>query len=282
MFYNLATKLENLREETATTENDIEFVPAHLGATKGTLKALSLLKDEWNIEILDGVSKKKVMFEDKASFTVPHDHWDTFVGLFGGKLEKGTINLRSYLAEAVNDDQTTLVKELKPELIRLYTTSPFDEVEKDLNYWRSFFGVLGYKKQSAVVSYHSKDKDIKFLHRQLLAKLQGDKGGLELLFEDILKRRALTAHPVFKNKDFLYGGRILSEYKRVKMIFECTIDFTYTISESVYFEEPQWAEVLVEESDSCTAVKNIVYPKGHRFERAFFNILKTTIKDQVE
>lgn len=277
--YKLATILEKQMFEE-TSEADIEYLPSGADRIKSMLKSLSLMKQYWGIEILENCFGKTVFIENKAKITVLSEHWDSFKSLFPVELKTGQINFQSYLNESMEEDIEELRKELKPELIRLFTTPPFDDVEKDLNIFRSFFGLRSHLQQKTVISYSDKEKTIKALSFKLLQKYGEDKGGLEVLLEDIKGRKMLSNYVGLKSENYLYGGRILSEYKGTKMVLEMTIDFSYKVSSSLTINDVDIANKLAEESTSVKAVKNVVYPVGTRFQREVFKILKDILGDR--
>ncbi len=280
MFHSLSEKLlYRMNEETSI--EDIDFIPSDHGRTVGgAMKELVKMKDEWDIEILDNdiEENKKVTFENQLRISVQNEDWNLFTKLFESKLrDGGTVNLKKYLIEAMDDEMNYIRSNLKPELIRLFTTSPFDELEKDLNKWQQVFGVRNWKKQSTLISASIKKGSISKLNKNLLKNYKDDRGTMEMLIDDVRNRRSLTAYDGFDSSDFIYGGRIHSNYDGIDLIFEGSVDYNYVMSETIMISDMDIVDKIEEACNSIKVVKNVLYPKGERFGSDVFTMIKEYI-----
>lgn len=268
-----------LNEET--TMSNIAYLPSGVGAVSIALKSLAKLKKDWNIEILEDAKGKKVVFEDQLSIFVPLQWWSEFGKMFESPLEKGSISLLSYLAEAMADELEDKKGNLKTSILRLFDEKLFKVAEKSANVWRSEFGIKKILPADVVVEASQKERSIRKLIHNLDYKYADARGQIDLLIEAIGNRSALSAFDIFKDKDFLYGSRILSEYAHVKMFYEYTVDFAYMLKQSILVED----EIVLGELEgnkNVRIVKHTIYPAGQVFENGFFRVLKDTVKGFAE
>lgn len=273
--------LTNRLLDEETTMGDIAFLPIHLGRTKKAILDLAKLKLDWDIEILENENDRTVRFGNILNISVPNEHWDNFLTIFDGKLEKGYLNLRSKLSEAMDDEVRNLVKELKPTLIRAFTNPPFDNLEEDIDRWKARFGVHSYIDQKVPVAYDTKKRDLMKLYENLLETYRGDVGNMEMLISSFRDKTPLSAFDIFKHYDYIYGGRVRSDYLGITMLFEGTVDMTFVISETVYVEDQDVVDAVEADVRSIKVVGNVVYPRGERFQGDFYRGLYEIVEDIV-
>lgn len=294
--YNLATKLRDIERERqkqrlieATTIDAISFIPAHLGTVKAKIQSLAKEKPEWGIEVLEDVDFNVLQIENRLRITVPKEYWDSFQEIFDGKLDSNCyLNLRALLnedmREVIEDDMRDLRKGLKPALTEMFNEQDFKSLDKAVNVWKSWFQVSSYKtreNKGPVVSCERKGKDIQRLCGKLLREYGEDKGGLEMLLEDVDSNRPLNAYDVFKDYDFLYGTRIQSRLDNVPMIFEAMIDIAFNLSQSIYIGDKEVLDEIEEQITTVKRVGNVLYPVGGQFNPGFFRALKDIVEDAV-
>lgn len=290
--YDLATAMEQIEKTRriklleATTMDMVTFIPAHLGAVKAKVKDLARRKWKWGLEILeDDNGNKDVRIEDALRIIVPKEHWDSFQEMFIGELNNDSyLNLNDILNEALEDDLRDLRSNLKPLLVEMYNEQRFASLDKTIKVWRGRFAPIRFvtNKKSVVVTSENKERDIQKLSGDLLRAYGEDKGGLEMLTNDIKSNKPLGAYDIFKRYNFLYGTRVQSELHGITLIFEAVIDTTFMTSQSIYISDE---EVLDEVEDQITSVKrvgNVLYPADERFSVGFFGTLHTIIEDVVE
>lgn len=290
--YSLATELEELdRQERiklfeATTMNAISFLPAHLGAVRAKFKDLARKKWKWGLEILeDDNGDKDVRIENELRIIVPKEHWKSFQEMFIGELDNNSyLNLKSLLNEALEDDLKELREELKPTLYEMFGEQLFASLDKIIRVWIGRFGVNKYltDKSKVIVTYENEGKDIQKLYGKLLRAYGDDKGGLEMLLNDIQSKRPLGAFDVFKRYDFLYGVRISSVLHEVTLIFETMVDMSFMISQSIYVDSDDVLDEIEADITTVKRVENVLYPEGEKFSTGFFGSLKDAVEDVVE
>jgi len=295
--YDLATKLQDARHiermkllET-TTMSAITYLPAHLGMVRAKVKDLIKKKRKWGLEILeDDDGNKDVRIEDALRIIVPREHWDSFQSLFVGRLDNDVyLNLDGLLNEAMEDELRDLRTSLKPALFEMYNERRFTTLDKTIKVWQGRFGIgriITDKNKVAVVPEH-KGRSIHKLWSKLLRAYGEDKGGLEMLINDMKRGRPLSAYDVFKEYDCLYGTRIVSELHDVTLIFEATIDTAFMTSESIYVSDETvlGEDVLEEVEDRIVSVKrvgNVLYPTNEKFDVGFFGTLYSIIEEVME
>jgi len=290
--FALATELEQIDTQRrqklfeATTMNAISFLPAQIGVVKARFKDMAKKKWKWGLEILeDDSGNKDVRIENELRILVPKEHWISFQEMFMGKLDEDSyLNLTSMLDEAMEDDLKNLRLDLKPALVEMYHGQRFSSLDKVAKIWVSEFGARSYitRKDKVVVAQESKERNIQKLCGNLLRAYKDDKGGLEMLTNDIKSIRPLGAYEVFKKYDYLYGTRIQSQYEDVKLIFEVTMDMTFMVSESIVVDDEDVLDELEDRISSVKRVGNILYPEGEQFKPSLFRTIKEVIDDVQE
>jgi len=290
--FDLATELEQIEVQRriklfeTTTMDAVSFIPAHLGAVRAKVKDLAKRKWKWGLEILeDDNGNKDVRIEDALRITVPKEHWNSFQEMFVGDLNNDSyLNLKSLLNEALEDELKDLRDDLKPALHEMYNEQRFASLDKTIKVWQSRFGIskIITNKKNVAVTVEHKGKDIQRLYGKLIRVYEEDKGGLEMLLNDIKSNRPLSAYDIFKDYGYLYGVRLRSKLHDIFLIFEAAIDMTFATSQSIYISEE---EVLDEVEDQIISVKrvgNVLYPSDERFSIDFFNSLYNIIEEVME
>lgn len=290
--YNLTSQLIKINEEASadagvsmsspTTMSSITYLPSTMGAIKSSIYSLVKMKSDWDIELLEDENQRKVNFESALSITVPNQYWDKFSQKFG-IASTGSMSLGHLLKEAIDEELSRLRNDLKFSLTAFYEYEDFLSVEKQTNLWRSFFGVVKQQKINTAVTFEHKEKDIQFLYSKLLKVYGDDKGNLELLVEALEKRKNINTFEIFNKFDFLYGTKLLSIYRKVDIMYEAAIDTSYQFSQSVLIDS-SYTDVLeaLEDIRDIKIVRNVIYPVGPSFSRAFYKELKNTIKNVVD
>lgn len=291
-FFDLADELEysdlqdNLRAFEATTMDAVSFIPAHMGVVKSKVKGLAKQKQKWNLEILeDDEGNRDVRIEDALRIIVPEKHWKAFQEMFSDELNSGVeLNLMYLLNEAMEDDLKDLRNDLKPALLEMYNEQRFGSLDKTIRVWRGRFGInrTVTDKRNVVVTSERKGRDIQKLHGNLLRAYNEDRGGLEMLIDDMASSRPLSAHEVFKKYNYLYGSRVVSTFYGITLIFEAAIDTAFMTSESIYISDE---DVLDEIEDQLTSVKrvgDVLFPTNDKFDVSFFGSLYDIIEETVE
>jgi len=179
----------------------------------------------------------------------------------------------------MEDELKYLRTSLKPALVEMFNEQRFNSLDKTIKVWQGHFGInrIITNRNTVIVTSDRKGKDIQRLYGKLLRSYGEDKGGLEMLLNDIKSSRPLGAYDVFKRYNYLYGTRVVSEFLGVRLIFEAVIDMAFITSESIYIDDE---EVLDEVEDNIITVKrvgNVLYPTDERFSTTFFGSLADII-----
>lgn len=290
--FNLATELEQVEVHRrvklfeATTMDAITYLPVHVGAVRARLKDLSKKKWKWGLEILeDDDENRDVRIEDELRILVPKEHWVSFQEMFTSEIDNDSyLNLKELLNEALEDDLKKLRSDLKPALVEMFSEQRFPSMEKTIRIWTSRFGTVRYitDKHKVSVTFEHEAKDIQKLCGALLRAYGDDKGGLEMLLNDIQGKRPLGAYDVFKKYDHLYGTRIHSELHDVTMIFEAIVDMTFMLAQSIHISDEDVLDRVEEDLTSVKRVGNVLYPVGELFPASFFGSLEDIIEDVSE
>jgi hypothetical protein len=124
-FYDLATKFEDISEETSMS--NIAYLPTSVGIIKSAVTDLKRKKADWGIEILEDESGREVKFENALTIKVPHIHWNHFQQNFGrdlGLVEKRKLNedkneINDYGQKLANYDKAVARKKQLQMIIRM-------------------------------------------------------------------------------------------------------------------------------------------------------------------
>jgi len=199
--------------------------------------------------------------------------------------EVGTVSLSHLLKEAIEEDITLLRKDLKPYLVQFFGNPIFTTVDKQINLWKASFGVTEQYETKSAVSAEHRERDIQFLVTKLLKVYGDDLGGLEMILTALKEKQILSSFNIFNKFDFLYGTKLLSTYRDVKLVYESLVDNSYQFSQSILID-PKYPDIIYEIEDlndsSIKVVKNLVYPVGSLFKGKFLKTLKNVIKDNID
>jgi hypothetical protein len=257
-----------------------------MGAVRSRIKKLSKTKQKWGLEILeDDEGNKDVRIEKALRIIVPNEHWDQFQGMFEGELSNDSyLNLSTLLNEAMEDDFKTMRDELKPTLIEMFDSEEFASLDKTINVWKSRFGIseIITNKNNVLVKLFRRGRDIQKLTGDLLHAYRKDRGGLEILLNDIRTKSPLSSHEVFKKFGFLYGSRVASRFNDVVLIFEAVIDPAFVASQTIYIDNDAVLDEIEDEITTVKRVGNVLYPADDKFDVDFFATLQNTIEELEE
>lgn len=271
----------NRKQNEDTTMANITYLPSGLGAVKSALRNLAKQKPEWNIEILENEKGHKVVFEDALSIFVPRQWWNDFSLMFDEHVETGTIGLYKHLNEAMRDEIDTLKREIQPALTKMLNEDQFAVLDHAVEQWESRFGIRSYKPIDALINVERKQNDIQRLDGALKRAYGSDRGNLQILLESIRKQNPLNSFNIFKDKNFLYGTRILSRHDASDMIFEATIDMGYFMGQSIQIIN----EDIVREFENypnVRVVKNTIYPINKTFDTKILFDLEDELEEALD
>lgn len=265
----------------ATVMGDIAYLPSGVGTVKAAVRSLAKLKKKWGLEIIGDSRGRKVMFEDQLSIYVPHECWADFSSMFDEALDKGMVDLSKYLAEAMGEELEGLQEELRPALTTLFEEKEFAVADKVTELWTARFGVQSYLEADCLVRIETKRKGIQRLVSNVQRVYGRDPGHLELLLEALATKEPLNTFEGFKQRDFLYGTRIVSEHETCQLVFETTIDMAYLLTMSVTVDDEDVAAEL-EYMNDVKVVRNVIYPTQQYFTSSFFAALDDVLEDAID
>lgn len=288
---NILDKMLHKSDE-ATTMSNITYLPSGLGVIKAMMRTLAKKKQYWDIDILEQEKGRKVVFEDDCSIFVPHQYWNDFAMLFDSCwndfsmsvsecLKSKKLNLGKYLKEAMEEDLEELKEELKPLLIQMYNNDSFRQLDRTVNQWRSRFGVKDYQRTDSLVRFEDKLRDIQKLTIKIMDVYGNDRGNLELLLEALRNGEPLNTFHVFRQRDFLYGVRVYSQYSKMPLIFEASVDMAHMLVQSIIVEDEDVLDEI-QQNRSVKVVRNIIYPVGESFDSRFFRELQDATQGPME
>jgi hypothetical protein len=263
-----------------TTMGDIAYLPSALGVVKSALGGLAKKKRQWNVEVLEVEKGSKVHFEDTLCIYVPKECWEDFAMMFKDPLHKGIVVLDEYLQEAIDAELDSKRKEIEPEITRVFEEDAFRTLDKSVQMWRARFGINTNKTSDVVVAVENKRRDVRKLVGELFKNYGNDLGNLDLLIEAFRNHQPLNAFAVFKNYDYLYGTRMYSTYEGVQMVFEGTIDMSYSLGESIAIIDGEEILDEIEDYGGVKVVRNLIYPARETFDPDFFGFLAEVIEEQ--
>ena len=265
-----------------TTMANVTFLPSGLGAVKAAIKNLAKVKKDWNIEILETEKGKKVMFEDQLSIFVPEQWWDDFSMMFDEQLEHGKVGLYKYLNEAMEDEAEELREEIRPALTKMFEEKQFRAVDKAAEQWHARFGAVQYRpSKNVLVKAETKRQDIQRLVGAIHKAYGEDRGNLQILLEAISNSTTLNSFNIFKEKNFLYGTRILSRHDSSDLMFEATIGMDYIMNQSIIVGNEEVLDELAK-FRNIKIVKNVIYPVNKVFDAQILYDLDDALEDVID
>ena len=236
---HLIEKLQRLQEEAAaapsasppgTTEDDITYVPAHVG-----------------------VVRKPRVQEEEGGMEPEKD------------LKNLQVKLKGYLESFFRHGDLGRAKSLYEA-------------------WHRFWGngkTLDREKENVAVSFEHQDRDIQRLYADLIAEYGEDRGSLEIMIEDLKEGKTPSMFEGFKEYEFLYGSRVLSNHQGIDVLLEFYLDPAENIYLTVEVLDEEVSDKLEEISKSSRRVGNVFYPNSASILQFIQNV-KQAINDVID
>jgi len=268
--------MESLEEDT--TSANIAYLPSGFAVIKPVLNALARMKKDWNIDILENEDDYLINFENKCQISVKKAHLESFRRDTNIDIGQKIISLDQFLNEA-EDEIESLLNMVNINLHELMVRQPINNVDNDLEHWsRLFKGNDISKEDDVALRIGNLEQNMKALNQEIRNKYSDDRGNLELLIDALKNKTPLNAFDVFKNYNYLFGGRMKTVYSGVSMYFEAMVDNSFNMTESILIESPELLDEI-EDYKGVKVAKNIVFPNTTtgRFLSSFFGDLKKAI-----
>ena len=268
------------RIDETTTANSIAYVAGGFGSVKTAFKTLALLKDEWDIEILEADDSNDVNFEGSLIISVPHQHWDDFVSnAFEGNKQLKRLNLSKYMKESILESKKNILLETNNLFSNMFDAPKFRNVRYNLGKWRSKFGGCSYVKEHNILVKHSHSvKDIKNALRLVRKQYENNRGYLEMFSQALKEKKSLERFDVFKKYNYIYGDSYYSKFRDTKLTFESKITKKFDIFESLQVKDDDvFDEIITNIRSVHSSRNNTIIPVGKTFTRKFFKSLQEVI-----
>lgn len=265
-FYHLASQCEGVLNE-ATTISSISFLPTQVGAVRSALRGLGKKKSKWNLEILEGDAETTVRFEDALEIRVPTQYWDTFQGIFDGKISNNTyLELSSVgLMDAIEESEEFLLETRLAEIHEMVENQiknpALQKADEIVRQWISQFGpgevitnTLGLIPLPILEGWKDTFVD------QLTEGCREDLGQLEILLKKLQDFRNI------QECAYLAGGRITCQYEGIQVILEAHTRWDNTNTFSVVIRDDEVADVVEESAIGVTRIGNTFFPRGGQMD----------------
>ena len=185
----------------------------------------------------------------------------------------------------INEQRSELIHNLYNKLTRVMTVDLRDnkQVKRTivlLNYWLSLFPQSKYLPMSSPVAVNlgSYDRSIRDLIDRVKNIYTDDIGNLEMMMNAIRNDMPLNAYEPFAEFDYLVGVRVQTQYDKIIMILELTINMAMVPTQSMYLESSD----VLEELGAYRTVKvlrDMVFPVGQMFQPSVFHNIKNIIDE---
>jgi len=279
-FYDLTTKMEYVRIDEDTTENNIAFLPSQIGTVKSELRKLAQAKKDWKIEVLETKDGYTVTFEGALAVNVPGNYWKQFQVLLAEQDVSKPINFQHLLDEEAEEEQKGLKElhdELRKALRRFYSRREFQEVFQYIDAWKRQWPQSRFidLPKSVRIQFQKQNKDIIKVEEEIFAAYSDDRGGLEMVIEALTTGRSIEMYDGFKGYDFLYGGRLEEHGLGV---LEVMCDSGLHVQVTVNIQDQELVDKIEEDDPSVKYVGSVFFPKpGTAIE--FFKKIRSAQED---
>jgi len=285
---NIGRIVEKIQENTAggdianaVTNNgnpSVAYLPGSFTNMKNSLRSLSVVKKQWDINVIENEGTLDVNFEDALSISVPRKAFEEFNTKVINVIDNKQIDLTSM----VNEARTEMVHKLYSKLNRLFTANlrtnpPIRKTLITMNYWLSLFNDSVYlPMNSTVIQLNDFDNEVRSLIKRIENIYEDDIGNLEMLSSAISQKRPLGAFEPFSEYDYLIGTRIRSVYNGIETILELTVSNSLVMTQSMYIESKSILAEL-EAYKSVKVLNSLVFPVGQAFNPSIFKEIKDLI-----
>ena len=279
-FYDLSSNLnESLREEAAaagTTMDAISYLPSQVGTVKASMKGLKKVKNQWNIEILEGDKVRTVCFEDKLQIHVPNEHWNSFNQMFDNQLtENSYLDLTNPLFDSDEDEDVleTRIERLRDRINEQFELPIVRALDTIATKWVQCFTLREDLTASEPVAKLAQlGEGIEALCERLFDE-DSDLGSFEIIEKKILDS-PLNERIVPGNK-CLAACRYLSQFGGTEMIFEAQVDFDLSHQLSIQVDDPDVVDAVEESVVNLRRIRNVFYPKIGQTQPVIEAIIET-------
>lgn len=155
----------------------------------------------------------------------------------------------------------------------------YAHVDTIANRWKALFGATAIVTPKTVaICQESRKKDVRKIAYTLKSRYS-DYGSSQMIESAILDNEVHTA-PVFEKCSFIYGTKIVSNYKGCKLTMEATVDKEGNFFTSILVDKK--SEDLLERVTEIPTIRkyvNALLPINVTFENATLRALRDTIKD---
>ena len=283
--------LERLIEESKkldeeTTSANIAFIPGGFSPVKKKLKRMGKKKKKWKLQYLECQDRYKLNFEDFLMVEVKKENWEEFKSEFldGNVIfENGmTIDLTPYykeasLDEAMKETMGKLRSDLQKAFLNTLNSDPVKWIVEDTLLWKKKFRVLQQDvPKNTVIDMRMIGNSIAKAVRNIYRYYKEDRGNIEMIIDALNEQLPLNSFEAFQDYDNLAGTTIRTREGDISVVFSATVSISFVPSEQVYVLDK---EILEEFKNDPTVqvADNKIFPRGKRFDRAFFDKLEDAI-----
>lgn len=274
IFDSVCNKIQEMTDGSA-----IAYLPSGFVPVAQAFRKLAKEKKQWNVDVIDDESDYTMDIEKRVSVKIPKVHiarfkQDSGLNIVGMK----NIDLSGFLQESFGEAIGRLTQRVSDSFYALLTQPPCDILDNEVYAWsEQFWGNPELVKES-VINISTIEADVEALLEKITLTYQDDRGNLDMLARAFEDKRPLGTFKIFRSYDYLEAAVIRSIYRKVEMVYECTVDLNFKLVEKIFIYDEDVLEHLM----SFKGIKisgKVVYPIGEKFQDKFFLAIKTIIDE---
>jgi hypothetical protein len=186
--------------------------------------------------------------------------------------ENMTVDLGSYILEASEDAVQSSYTYFALKFEQATKTDPLATALSDSDTFARLFGALKFEQPDSAMLGMDRNiagaKPIRIQIQDVVKRVRtmykDDLGGLQMVANGLTDKTPLNVFSIFDEYDNLYGVRIQSKYRGVKLIFENTVSMNWVPVQSLYIDDPYTLE-QIETWKTVRVIKNVIFPKSKTF-----------------
>jgi len=276
-----STRIVRYLKEDTTSAN-ISYIPGGFSSTRSAIAALSKVKKDWNITILDQGDLYEVAFENSLKIGINKEDYKEFnekVLQIEGLTQ---IDLTQMLNEEVNTFTEDTVAETQIALTEKLVRIPQVQVIlKSVAAWkREFPGSVVQPYPKCAISTSTYYKDVEKISKQLAAS--GEIGNMQLIVDGIENATALNTVPPLSQYEYLVGDIFKSTYEGIPLEFHSFVNLSFRVTQFIIVENEALLDELEYYSRIIKIAGTVVYPIQGIFNNTFFGNIRATIDDLPE
>jgi len=270
------SKLVRVLNEDTTSAN-ISYIPGGFTTVRNAIAALSKVKKEWGIKILDQGDLYEVAFENSLKIGINKEDYAEFNQNVLQIEGLNKIDLSQMLNEEVGTFTVNSINDVKTALTDTLIKVPQVQVIlRSVNAWRQEFpGTTAEQYAKCAISSLNYRRDSDKIIKQM--KESGEIGNMQLLVDAIENTTSLNMVPTLAQYEYIVGDILKSTYEGIELTLHTFVNLSFRVTQFIIVDDDELLNELGYYSRVVRIAGTVVYPIQGIFNNGFFGNIRDTI-----